>query len=195
MYLNMSMFAECVILRFFRSHHSRFISRLILELHVTYRNLPMFVECNEHAFSYLYYLFQTPSNVQVNTSERLADLRNHYVSNGIQGYLVPSEDAHQVRVHSGDITMIFCWKKQYTCMCFKIGFKFEICKPSLWPLIFIRFYVLHWFQNLEQCTLVVDMLSTLSLVSLQSAYPSNYDLRREFISGFSGSAGKPRLIQ
>lgn len=64
-----------------------------------------------------------PPNVRVNTSARLADLRNHFVSNGIQGYFVPSEDAHQ------------------------------------------------------------------------SEYPSNYDLRREFISGFSGSAGRAVILQ
>ncbi|XP_033740983.1 xaa-Pro aminopeptidase 1-like isoform X3 [Pecten maximus] len=65
----------------------------------------------------------TPPAIQVDTSERLSDLRNRFTTAGIHGYLVPSEDAHQ------------------------------------------------------------------------SEYPSNYDLRREFISGMSGSAGRAVILQ
>ncbi|XP_060069238.1 xaa-Pro aminopeptidase 1-like isoform X3 [Ylistrum balloti] len=65
----------------------------------------------------------TPPKIQVDTTERLSDLRNRFTAAGIHGYLVPSEDAHQ------------------------------------------------------------------------SEYPSNYDLRREFISGMSGSAGRAVVLQ
>ncbi|XP_021366771.1 xaa-Pro aminopeptidase 1-like isoform X1 [Mizuhopecten yessoensis] len=65
----------------------------------------------------------TPPNIQVDTTQRLSDLRNRFTVAGIHGYLVPSEDAHQ------------------------------------------------------------------------SEYPSNYDLRRAFISGMSGSAGRAVILQ
>ncbi|XP_069123793.1 xaa-Pro aminopeptidase 1-like isoform X1 [Argopecten irradians] len=64
----------------------------------------------------------TAPAIQVDTTQRLSDLRNRFTAAGISGYLVPSEDAHQ------------------------------------------------------------------------SEYPSNYDLRREFISGMSGSAGRAVIL-
>lgn len=37
---------------------------------------------------------------QVDTTQRLSDLRSHFQSNGINGYIIPSVDAHQVNKYN-----------------------------------------------------------------------------------------------